>query len=274
MPELPEVESVRQQLAAEASGRAWESVSAKPSSLFRTPAKEVARRLTGGTLDGVRRRGKVLLLDFGSGWTLLAHLGMSGQVLLIPPAEAPATHRHLTATLDDGRRVVFRDPRRFGFLKLARREEVEGLKELSGLGADPLDAGLTWDRFTRELKKRDGKIKPLLMSQGLFSGIGNVYADEILFRARVQPGRPVRELSTMELKELYHGIRHVLGSAIRHGGTSFDGAFVDLYGRPGMYGASLSVYGREGEPCGRCHTALRLAQVGGRSSTFCPRCQR
>lgn len=274
MAELPEVETIRRQLAAEVSGRSWEDVLVKPSSLLRTPSRAVSERLKGARLEGVSRRGKVLLLEFGNGQVLLAHLGMTGQILLAPPAEPGVDHRHLTATLDDGRRLVFRDPRRLGFLKLAGKGELPGLKELSGIGPDPLDPALTWDKFQGEFKSRGGKVKSLLMDQRLFAGMGNIYADEILHGARVRPTRQASDLSPVELKDLYHGIRHVLGLAISHGGTSFDAAFVDIYGKPGLYGGCLKVYGRGKEPCLSCNTPLKLVRVGGRSSTFCPRCQR
>ncbi len=274
MPELPEVETIRRQLAEAVDGARWETLTARPSSLFRTPARAVAERLKGAKLDMVERRGKTLLFCFEGGWVLLAHLGMSGQILLTPPAEPQPHHRHLTVHLNDGRQLVFRDPRRFGFLKLVRREAVNDVKELANVGADPLDPALTWDKFASDFKARESKVKPLLMSQRLFAGIGNVYADEILYHARVRPARLAIELSPVELKELYHAIRQVLSTAIGYGGTSFDEAFVDLYGRPGLYGGCLKVYGRGGEPCMRCNTPLKAVQIGGRSSVFCSHCQK
>ena len=274
MAELPEVETLRRQLSAEVNGRTWEELVARPSSLFRTPSRAVAERLKGVRLEGVSRRGKVLIFEFANGLVLLAHLGMTGQILLAPPAEPGPDHHHLTVSLDDGRRLVFRDPRRLGFLKLAKKEELADLKELAGVGLDPLDAALTWDRFQSELKSRGGRVKPLLMDQRLFAGMGNIYADEILYGARVQPTRQATELSPVELKELYHGVRHILATAISHGGTSFDEAFVDIYGKPGLYGGCLKVYGRENEPCLSCNTPLKQAKVGGRSSTYCPHCQK
>jgi len=222
----------------------------------------------------MERRGKVLLFGFRNEMVLLCHLGMSGQVLLTPPAEPGPEHHHLVARLDDGRRLVFRDPRRLGFLKLARRSDLGSLKELSGIGADPLDPALTWDRFRAEFKSRAGKVKALLMDQRIFAGMGNIYADEILHASRVKPTRTVSELSPVELKELYHSIRQTLGVAISYGGTSFDEAFVDIYGKPGLFGGCLKVYGREKEPCLRCSTPLKQAKVGGRSSVFCPHCQK
>ncbi len=273
MPELPEVETVRRQLAAIAGVR-WESVEARPSSLFRTPAAEVTRRLTGLALEGVERRGKVLVLLFEGAEALLVHLGMSGQVLLAPPARPAPGHQHLLVALADGRRLVFRDPRRFGFIRLARRDEIAGLKELANVGADPLEPFFTWDRFAGTLRGKAGEIKPLLVGQKAFAGIGNVYADEILHQARVRPDRAASDLTPVEQKDLYHAIRSVLATAIEHGGTSFDEGYLDLFGRPGLYGARLRVYGCDGEPCHACHTPLRLARDGGRSTVYCPHCQK
>lgn len=126
----------------------------------------------------------------------------------------------------------------------------------------------------RTFKARAGAVKPLLMTQALFAGIGNVYADEILFAARVKPMRAATDLAPVEQKELFHAIRDVLAQAIAHGGTSFDDVFTDIYGRPGLFGGRLNVYGREGEPCPRCHGPLKTVPVGGRASVFCPHCQK
>ncbi len=274
MAELPEVETIRRQIAESLSGTVWESLAIHPCSLFRTPSRAIVERLQGARLEKVERRGKLLILGFENGWVFLAHLGMSGQILLAPPAEPHPNHQHLVVTINDGRRLVFRDPRRLGFLKLARREDLNGLKEVAGIGPDPLDPSLTWDKFQGEFKLRKGKVKGLLMDQRLFAGIGNIYADEILHRARVRPTREAAELSPVELKELYHALRQLLSVAIEHGGTSFDAAFVDLFGRPGLYGGCLKVYGRENEPCFQCSIPLTLVTVGGRSSVFCTHCQK
>ncbi len=262
------------QLAAAATGSRWDRVTARPCSLFRTPAPELVRRLTGARLEGVVRRGKVLVMRFDGGRTLLVHLGMSGQLLLVPPAEPGPGHRHLVVDFADGRTLVLRDPRRFGFVRLVATAEADRAPELSHVGADPLDPARTWEDFLRAFKGRGGAVKPLLMAQAQFAGIGNVYADEILFAARVRPARPAPDLSTVELKELFHAIRGVLGQAIGHGGTSFDDAFTDLYGRPGLFGGRLAVYGRDGEPCPSCHMPLRTTPVGGRASVWCAHCQK
>lgn len=274
MAELPEVETIRRQASAEAVGRAWAAVKVEPSRYFRTPARTVARRLKGAVLEKVERRGKVLVFRFGNKLNLLVHLGMSGQVLLVPPAPAGPDHRHLTASLDDGRTLVFRDPRRFGWMRLVPTAELAEARELASLGVDPLDPAMTWDRFSREILERGGAVKAALMDQGTFAGIGNIYADEILFQARVNPSRRVSELAPAQLKDLYHAVKGVLAASVEFGGTSFDDAFVDLHGRPGLYGGCLGVYGREGEPCGRCSTKLEHRSIAGRTSVFCPRCQK
>lgn len=273
MPELPEVETLRRQLGVEVSGVRWERVAARPCPLFRSPVRAIVTCLEGAVLERAERRGKVLVLRFERDLALLVHLGMSGQVLLAPPARPEERHRHLTARLADGRLLVFRDPRRFGFIRLARGGELAGLRELAGIGTDPLEPFFTWERFAAALKGKAGAVKPLLVEQRVFAGIGNVYADEILFAARVHPARRAADLAAAELKDLFHAVRGILTAAIAHGGTSFDGAYTDLYGRPGLYGARLKVYGRDGEPCAACHTPLRPARSAGRSSVFCPRCQ-
>jgi formamidopyrimidine-DNA glycosylase len=274
MAELPEVETIRRQAAAELAGRTWTALAAKPSRYFRSPAGALVRRLKGAVLGKVERRGKVLLFRFRHGSTLLVHLGMTGQVLLVPPAPAAPDHRHLVASLDDGRTLVFRDPRRFGWMRLVADAELEGVRELAQLGVDPLDPALTWDRFSRDVMERGGAVKAVLMDQRVFAGIGNIYADEILFQSRIPPARRASELSPPQLKDLYHAVKGVLAASIDFGGTSFDEAYVDIHGRPGLYGGCLGVYGREGEPCGRCSTRLEHRPVAGRTSVFCPRCQK
>lgn len=274
MPELPEVETIRRQLASEVVGRSWAEVVARPSRIFRTKPAEVAKSLKDAVIESVERRGKVILIGFKGDRVLLVHLGMSGQVLIVPPAQCPGSHWHLEAMLDDGRLMVFRDPRRFGYYRLAKRGELDGLKELSGLGPDPLGPGFTWERFSADIREMTGLVKPVLLNQGFVAGVGNIYSDEILYASRVMPTRAIEALSPVELKGLYHSVRDTLTASISCGGTSFDEAFTDIYGKPGLYGSRLAVYGREGEPCRRCSSVLKTAQVGGRSSVYCPHCQK
>ena len=274
VPELPEVETIRRQLASEVIGRSWSEITARPSRIFRTPAKEVAKELRGAVIESVERRGKVIIIGFNGGQVLLVHLGMSGQVLLVPPAQCPGSHWHLEVMLDDGRLMVFRDPRRFGFYRLARKNEMEGLKELSGVGPDPLGPVFTWERFSSDIRELTGVVKPILLNQLIFGGVGNIYSDEILYASRIMPTRGFETLSPIELKQLYHSVRTTLTASIECGGTSFDDAFTDVYGRPGLYGSRLSVYGREGEPCRRCSSILKVARIGGRTSVYCPHCQK
>jgi len=255
-------------------GRRWTGVTVRPGRIFRTPAKEVAKSLKGAVMEFVERRGKVLLLGFEGGRVLLVHLGMSGQILLVPPASSFEGHCHLEAELDDGRSLMFRDPRRFGFYRLAKRAELDGLRELADVGPDPLGPSFTWEKFSAVARGNPGVVKPMLLDQSVISGIGNIYSDEILFTARILPTRAVEALTPVELKELFHAVRDTLASSIASGGTSFDEAFTDIYGRPGLYGGMLSVYGREGEMCRRCSSFLKVARVGGRTSVYCPHCQK
>ncbi len=273
MPELPEVETLRRQVEGALAGTVWERVTAVPASVFRTPARDLQDGLAGARLLRVGRRGKILLLAFDGGQTLLVHLGMSGQLLLCPPVSPPPRHHHLTVGLEDGRMLVYRDPRRFGFVRLARDADLSDLRELAGVGHDPLDGSRSWEEFASGFAGRAGAVKAVLLQQDMLAGIGNVYADEILHEARVQPTRGAGTLTPPEKKNLFHAVRDLLARAVSLGGTSFDEAFVDLFGRPGLYGMHLKVYGRSGEPCTRCHTRLKEATVGGRSSVFCPHCQ-
>jgi formamidopyrimidine-DNA glycosylase len=274
MPELPEVETIRRQLAAEIAGIRWQRLSPRPSSFFRSSPRLFAENLSGARLDRIERYGKLLLLRFAGEWIMLVHLGMSGQVLLSPPAGAASSHRHLRAELEDGRELAFRDPRRFGYIRLVRASELAKIKEVAGQGRDPLAPSFTWAHFISLLERRNVAMKALLMDQRLMPGVGNIYSDEILHRARIAPFRRAIDVGGVEMKELYHSIRDVLAKALEHGGTSFDDAFVDIYGRPGLFGGCLRVYGKAGEPCGSCHTPLKPQRLGGRASVYCPRCQK
>jgi formamidopyrimidine-DNA glycosylase len=290
VPELPEVEVVRAGLAPALTGSVFRSVEVLDTrSLKRHDARrgDFVGLLEGATVLEIRRRGKFLWMPLantggaGPGDALVVHLGMSGQVLL-RETDAP-DDRHLRVRLvtemSDGRAVDVRfvDQRIFG--SMAVDQLVEGIGGLvpaqaAHIAADPLEAVFDDDAFVRALRKRRTGIKRALLDQGLISGIGNIYADESLWRARLHYDRPTDGLTAVKARELLGHVRDVLGQALAEGGTSFDAQYVNVNGQAGYFEHSLNAYGRQGEACSRCGATLRRESFMNRGSHFCPLCQR
>lgn len=273
MPELPEVETVARGLQAVLPGRRIVGVRLGKTDFIEDPAA-IEKRLPGSRIRGVRRYGKFLLLELESSngkarsYSLLIHLGMTGQIVVCPPEAPVPPHTHVFFTLDDGREVRYTDIRRFGSMRIlsdGTRDEI-----LGGLGLDPLEA--TEDEFRRTLQTRRARIKALLLDQHVLRGMGNIYTDESLWRARIHPMRLGANLNDEELRRLYRAMRTVLLEAIRLGGSSISD-YVDSQGRRGEFQRWHRVYQRQGKKCFRCGAFIRRAIVAGRSSHFCPRCQ-
>lgn len=268
MPELPEVETVRRSLLP-LVGRRIEVVEVREPRLRLRIAADFAVRLRGRSIEAIERRGKYLLFRLDGGLTLLAHLGMSG-ALLVQPTRTGAVHDHVCLQLDDARFLVLNDPRRFGILKLGRGEDF---RELRNVGPDPLSEQVTAERLYAATRRRKKPIKNLLMDQGLLAGIGNIYANEMLYVAGVRPTRPAGRLSRAEVQRLYEAMRAVLQDAIQLGGSSISD-YRDGDGRTGYFQLTLKVYDRAGQPCDRCGTTVRRIVQAGRSSFYCRVCQR
>ena len=281
MPELPEVEVVRGGVERWVVGRAFGVAEVlHPRSVRRHAAgpRDFADRLTGRTADGAARRGKYLWLSLDSGDALLAHLGMSGQ-LLVQPEGAPAEW-HLRVRLPlpgDRRELRFVDQRTFGHLMVAPLVEAPdgGVVPdvVAHIAPDPLDPLFDEDAFTAALRRKRTEIKRALLDQSLVSGIGNIYADEALWRARLHWARPTSGLKRAQVSLLLEQVREVLREALKEGGTSFDGLYVNVNGESGYFERGLKAYGRRGEPCERCATPIRRDAFMNRSSYSCPRCQ-
>jgi len=274
MPELPEVETVAEGLRRRALGRSVVSVEIRHPAVIVGSVEEFASTLEGRTLSHVSRKGKALALELSAAGDtpprfLLVRLGMTGQ-FTVAPAEAPLEpHTHVRITLDGGREELrFRDVRRFGRLRSCTREELE--KVLGGLGPDA--QLVTEAQFLAAMRGRHGAIKSWLMNQNLLAGLGNIYADESLFRAGIHPLAQPGRVSYAKAVRLYQSVRKVLDRAVRHGGTTFSD-YLDAEGRPGEFLKMLRVYQRTGKPCRRCRTSIRRVVIAGRSSHFCPRCQ-
>jgi len=269
MPELPEVETTRRGIAPYLLGRRLTGVRIRQP-LLRWPVPEaLCRDAPGQKILAVDRRAKYLLLRLERG-TVLIHLGMSGSLRLLPSATLPGPHDH--ADLLMGVRCLrLRDPRRFGTL-LWTTEDPDCHPRLAGLGLEPFDPAFDGDHLQRAAQGRRVAVKSLIMDQQILVGVGNIYASETLFRARIHPARPAHRISRERYQCLAEAVRAVLGCAIEQGGTSLRD-FVREDGRPGYFAQSLEVYGRAGLPCSGCGRPIRERRIGQRSSFFCPHCQ-
>jgi len=275
MPELPEVETIRRQLEKEAVGRRVKGVDVRFAGRLNVKPAVLIKALVGSRIISVRRRAKLLLVGFASGWTLVFHLKMTGRLLLVPAGTRPGKHDHLVFDLDRGRTLFFEDVRKFGYQKLVRTEDVEeAVITAGGYGPEPLEPGFNFGSFAGCLRRFGRKkVKPSLLDQTCIAGIGNIYADESLWRARINPERRVGTLGSAELKALYAGVRDSLKTSIRNRGTSADD-YLDLYGREGKNEAELKAYGREGLKCRRCGGPIAKMRLAGRGTHYCPRCQK
>jgi formamidopyrimidine-DNA glycosylase len=276
VPELPEVEVVRRGLDRWIAGRtvsAAEVLHPRATRRHLAGPDDVVARLVGRTVLGARRRGKYLWLPLEEGEALLAHLGMSGQLLVLPPDEPTGPHlRARIAFTDGGRELRYVDQRTFGGLSVEPLVgEVPAV--IAHIARDPLDPRFDPDAFRRALRRRRTGIKRALLDQSLVSGIGNIYADEALWRARLHYARPTETLTRPAVARLLDGVRGVMGEALAAGGTSFDSLYVDVNGESGYFERSLDVYGRRDEPCRRCGTPIRRDPFMNRSSFTCPTCQ-
>ena len=274
MPELPEVETIARGLERRVRDDVVESVwiGRKPQPL-KSPAREITKTLAGARIAKVRRLGKHIVFELADGpagggraaraqWVV--HLGMTGRLVLADPAEPRAPHTHAVLRLRSGRELRFVDPRRFGKLRVVRGAGFETP------GEEPLGVG--FDKFVALFRGRQAPIKSALLNQKLLRGLGNIYADESLFRARVRPRRRAHRLSGEEMRRLYDSIQQVLSQAIAAGGSSISD-YVDASGEAGMFQFEHRVYGREGEPCVVCRTPIKRVVIAGRSAHYCPKCQ-
>ncbi len=285
MPELPEVETVARGLQQSVAGRRILSVSLGKTDFIENP-ELLAEELPGRRIQSVRRYGKFMLLRLsppesqpqgarhtpsaeGESPALLVHLGMTGSLAAVPAGVPPLKHTHVVLPLDDGRELRYVDPRRFG--RMAFLTRTHEMRELAAFGADPLEIGK--DDFARLVRSRRARLKALLLDQGVLRGVGNIYADESLWRARIHPARLGSSLSLSQAHLLHRALQAILKRAIVLRGSSIAN-FLDPDGRPGEYQQHHRAYGREGKPCGHCGARIRRVIIAGRSSYYCPRCQR
>ena len=274
MPELPEVEVVRRGLDEHVVGRRIVDVTVlHPRAVRRQAggADEFVARLRGRVVTAVERRGKFLWLTLDSDEAVVCHLGMSGQMLVRTDDEAP-THLRIAFGLDDGQTLQFVDQRTFGGLLVTEIEDGVPLEVLH-IARDPLDPLFDDAEFSARLRRKDVGIKRALLDQTLISGVGNIYADEALWRTSLHYARNSRTLRRAQIEALLTNVRAVMTEALAQGGTSFDALYVNVNGQSGYFSRSLDAYGREGQPCRRCGTAVVREPFMNRSSFRCPKCQ-
>ena len=277
MPELPEVESLRRILARTAVGRTIVSVRIGEKRLRRRVIANFADDVAGRRIVKLSRRAKYLIVELDGDLVMLVHLGMSGSLTHrhdgFRADDFDPRHDHLEFTLDDGSRLVYNDPRRFGMVRLLKRAALASTAELKALGPEPLSRELNADYLAAKARGRTAAIKNLIMDQRIVAGIGNIYASEILFLAGVRPTRKAGRVTRSEIEKIVANTPIVLRAAIGRSGTTFR-SYRDSRGKPGRFAERLRVYGREGEPCYTCSTPIKNVVVGQRASFYCPKCQR
>lgn len=274
MPELPEVETVKSTLEKHLAGLVITGVDILMPKIIREPwPEEFAAGVTGKKITRLGRRGKYLLVYLSGGSVLVIHLRMTGRLVFARPEDPLPRHTHVVFRLSNGHELRFADMRQFGRILLAQARQLNQVKGLKDLGPEPLGHEFTRDFLRRELKRKRVRLKSLLLDQTFIAGLGNIYADEALHRSHLHPERIARTLSPREIANLYRSIIEVLQEGIANRGTSMRD-YVDGDGREGNFQALLRVYNREGQQCRHCGTAIARIKVGGRSSYFCPACQK
>lgn len=289
MPELPEVETTVRDLRKTVLSRTifdvwtdFEKQVKKPSNF-----KQFKREIKGRKIEKIWRRGKNILFDLSGGKTLLVHQKLTGHLLFGkwkrkgekwlplpgPLSEKINTYIHLLFTLDRGEMLALSDLRKFAKVELWNKEELEKSEEFKSLGPEPLMPDFTFEKFKKTLKGKKGKIKQVLMNQNVIVGIGNIYSDEILWEAKINPFREMKELNNEELKRIYSAMKKILKRAVRLGGESISD-YRRISGKEGFFDKERKVYRREGEKCSRCGTIIERKKIAGRSAHFCPQCQK
>jgi formamidopyrimidine-DNA glycosylase len=276
MPELPEVETVVRGLQERVRGRGIVEVVAASVRLRGRSLEPDALRaaLRGRTIAAVQRRAKYVVMPLDRDWTILVHLGMSGRLAWVaPPLEAPPKHTHVTLQLDSGVELRYVDPRRFGLFRVVASGDPVGARQLAGLGPEPLDDEFTVAGLRVPLRASRRAVKELLLDQRIVAGLGNIYVCEALFEAGIDPRTPGQRVAAHRVERLHQAIGQVLRRAVENRGTTLRD-YADLLGELGSNQGRLGVYDREGQPCGVCHATVRRIVQAGRSTFYCPTCQR
>lgn len=274
MPELPEVETVKRTLEGKILGLSFDIVKIMMPKIVRTPAAEdFAKLIQGKKVLKLGRRGKYILIHLSEEFTMVIHLRMTGQLIYCAPDREMVKHTHLIFNLNNGMELRYVDIRQFGQVSLIPTPELNDFPGLGSLGPEPLEDEFTREFFKKELRNRRTKIKALLLDQTFLAGLGNIYVDEALHKAKIHPERLACTLNAREVSLLFQAIRDVLSEGIEHRGTSIKD-YVDAEGQSGGFQNRLQAYGREKKPCAHCGELITRKKVAGRSSFYCPSCQK
>ena len=273
MPELPEVETIRQDLEERVKGKKVKEVIIKNGKCLKDVTEEsFIRGVKERVFSRIGRRGKFLIIELNSGDNLIIHLKLTGTLIYTQKREK-LNYTRIIFVFEDNSQLAFNDMRGFGNIWLLPDKEFQRIPSLYLLGPEPLGEDFTLEKFKSLLKRKKKKIKVLLMDQSFIAGVGNIYSQEALFRAGIHPEKLSNRLFDKEIEDLYNGLRGVLREAISHRGASVD-AYVDLNGKKGEYEQYLKVYGRKGEKCFHCGERIEKINLGGRGTYFCPHCQK
>jgi formamidopyrimidine-DNA glycosylase len=284
MPELPEVETIRTGLAKLLPGLIVKDVWYDWDKSFPNAPADVARFLVGSKIEKVRRRAKVLIIELSGGWALVIHLKMTGQLVFVGEkkrfgaghpsdalvSELPAKSTHVVIDFTNGSKLFFNDQRKFGWMRLLPAIEIPEIDFFKKVGPEPLDDDFTVDKFiARLMQRKNSNIKAVLLDQAIIAGVGNIYADESLWGAKIHPAAIVSAIPKSKLVMLYNSLRDVLNLSIQKGGST-DKNYVDAEGKKGSYLSFANVFRRQGQPCPRCGTPIEKIRVAGRGTHFCP----
>ena len=274
MPELPEVETIKSQLDRLITGKKIAGIKILLPKIIKLPGNAFKKAIIGAKIKRLNRRAKILIIELDNDWTVLIHLKMTGQLIYSPtPNTAENKHAHVIFKFSDKSQLIFNDLRQFGYIKLVKTAELINFFIKERTGPEPLAKDFTLADFQALLaKKPKAKIKQFLMDPKNIAGIGNIYADEILFFAGVHPLCQIKRLKEADIKKIFKGIKNILRLAIKLRGTSASD-YLDAYGQKGRFAQKLKAYGKEGEKCVKCKSRIIRIKIGGRSAHFCPACQ-
>lgn len=271
MPELPEVETIKNQLNLRIKGKTIKTVEVKLPRFVKYPVKKFKKITEGSTIENISRRAKILLFGLSGDHVLAVHLKLSGQLIFNGESQK---HTHLIYYFKDNSKLIHNDVRQFGFVKVIPKQKLIDFLEKESFGPEPLGKEFTLDLFKELLKKRKkSPIKKVLMDPKFIAGIGNLYADEILFFAGVRPTRRVYRVNNKEIEKIYRQIKRILRLAIKKGGSS-SSDYVDADGEKGNYLSLVKVYQRHGQPCKKCKSEIKKTKMNNRSAHYCPKCQK
>ena len=274
MPELPEVETICRMLLPNVQGKKIESTTVFLDRMVKTPAAAEFKMLTEGrSINGIRRRGKYIIFGLSSGYELIVHLRMTGQLIFLRDNSQEIKYIRIRFDFCDGSSLVFADLRTLGVLYLVKENDSSNIKGLYSMGPEPLSDNFSIEYLQKTLLKKRGRIKSFLLNQQNIGGLGNIYADEALFCAGIRPDRLTTELNNDEITKLYNAVNNVIVAGIDDGGTTFSD-YRDGNGNKGRHQDNLYVYQRTKQPCRKCHTIIERTVIGGRSSHYCPECQK